>query len=87
MSGQAEQRRDHAAVPETTETRLRDVFEAYEKLEQERRQHIEQLRLAGWLKVRGEFQLAAGPAEFEPAEYYEPAEYNEGNINPRYLLR
>ena len=79
MGGQAEQRRDQAAFPETTETRLRGVFEAYERLERELLQHIAQLRREGWLEAGGEF--AAEPSE------YEPAEHNEGSIDPRYLLR
>jgi hypothetical protein len=81
MGGQAEQRRDQALFPETTETRLKDVFEAYEKLEKELRQHIEQLRLAGWLEAGGEDELVADPAE------YEPTEYNEDTIDARYILR
>jgi len=91
MGGQAEQRRDQAAFPETTETRLRDVFAAYERLEIELLQHIAQLRRAGWLEAEGEF--AAEPSEHEPTEYHEPVEYhepteyNESKVDPRYLLR
>ena len=81
MGGQAEQRRDQAVFPETTETRLKDVFEAYAKLEKELRQHIEQLRLAGWLEAGGEDELVADPAE------YEPAEYNEDTVDARYMMR
>jgi hypothetical protein len=81
MGGQAEQRRDRAAFPETTETRLKDVFEAFEKLERELLQHIEQLRLAGWLGAGGECELAADLAE------YKPPECNEDTSNTRYLLR
>jgi hypothetical protein len=76
MSSRAEQKHYYSAFSETTETRLRDVFEAYEKLERELLQHIERLRLAGWLGARGEFDVRAGPAE-----------YSEDSIDTRYLLR
>jgi len=75
MSGQAEHKRYHAAFSESTETRLRDVFEAFEKLERELLQHIEQLRDAGWLGAENEF-----------APVIEPVEYAEDD-DTRYLLR
>jgi hypothetical protein len=79
MSGQAEQRRDHAEFPQTTETRLRDVFAAYEKLETELLQHIAQLRLAGWLRAEDEY--VAAPVQRESTEY------NDGSNGTRYLVR
>jgi len=76
MSGQTERKRHHAAFSEGTETRLRDVFEAFEKLERELLRHIEQLRAAGWLGAENEFAPAV-----------EPVEYAEDNDDTRYLLR
>ena len=86
MGGQAAQRCDEVVFPETTETRLRDVFEAYEKLQRELLQHIEQLRRAGWLRAEGEFDQAADAGEYEPAEYAacEPAEYLGDHNDTRY---
>jgi hypothetical protein len=71
MSGQTGRKRYHAAFSESTETRLRDVFEAFEKLERELLQ-----RDAGWLRAENEFAPAV-----------EPVEYVEDNENTRYLLR
>lgn len=76
MSGQAERKRYHAAFSESTETRLRDVFEAFEKLQRELLQHIEQLRDAGWLGAENEFAPAV-----------EPVDYAQDNDDTRYLLR
>jgi hypothetical protein len=76
MSGQTGRKRYHAAFSESTETRLRDVFEAFEKLERELLEHIGQLRDAGWLRAENEFAPAV-----------EPVEYVEDNENTRYLLR
>ena len=79
MSGQAEQRQDRAAFPETTETRLKDVFAVYEKLERELLQHIAKLRLEGWLEAESAYVA-------EPAEHESP-DYDEDNVGTRYLLR
>lgn len=76
MSGQAERKRHHAAFSESSETRLRDVFEAFEKLERQLLQHIEQLRDAGWLGAENEF-----------APVVETVEYAEDDDDTRYLLR
>lgn len=76
MIGRAEQKQFYSTFSETTETRLRDVFEAYEKLERDLLQHIEQLRLAGWLEVGSEFEAGA-----------EPAEHSEDGVDTGYLLR
>jgi hypothetical protein len=76
MVGRAEQKQYHSTFSETTETRLKDVFESYEKLERELLQHIEQLRLAGWLEAGNEFEVGA-----------EPAEYSEDGVDTGYLLR
>ncbi|MGO9702131.1 MAG: hypothetical protein ACLPX7_23040 [Xanthobacteraceae bacterium] len=75
MNGQTERKRYRAAFSESTETRLRDVFEAFDKLERELLQHIGQLRDAGWLG-----------AENESASAVEPVEYAD-NDDTRYLLR
>ncbi len=75
MSAQAERECYHAAFSESAETRLRDVFDAFEKLESELLQHIEQLRDAGWLGAENEFALAV-----------EPVDYAEDNDDTRYLL-
>jgi hypothetical protein len=76
MSAQAERECYHAAFSESTETRLRDVFEAFDKLERELLQHIEQLRDAGWLGAENEFAPAV-----------EPVGYAEEDDDNRYLLR
>ncbi len=76
MSGQAEPQRHHAAFSESTETRLRDVFEAFDKLQRELLQHIEQLRNDGWLGVENEFAPAV-----------ELVEYADDDDNPHYVLR
>ncbi len=76
MSAQAERKYYHAAFSESTETRLRDVFEAFDKLERELLQHIEQLRDAGWLGAENEFTSAA-----------EPVDYAEDNDDTGYVLR
>jgi hypothetical protein len=98
MGDGAEQRRIQAAFPQTTETRLKDVFDVYEKLQKELLQHIEQLRSAGWLSADAEAEPAADPGiyaasentQYEPDEppEFEPAEYNgsqgDGRYAPRY---
>ena len=76
MSAQAERKCYDAAFSESTETRLRDVFEAFDKLERELLQHIEQLRDAGWLGAESEFTSAA-----------EPVDYAEDNDDTGYVLR
>jgi hypothetical protein len=76
MSAQAERKFHHAAFSESTETRLRDVFEAFDKLQRELLQHIEQLRDAGWLGADNEFTPVV-----------EPVDYAEDNDETDYVLR
>ncbi len=76
MSAQAERKCYDAVFSESTETRLRDVFEAFDRLERELLQHIEQLRDAGWLGAENEFTSAA-----------EPVDYAEDNDDTGYVLR